>query len=170
MGVLRKQLQRLLAAPYVIDSVETLRDPHPRAEALAPTVSRVHTYCPWIPDNPVLVVRVQAAAGVGAGTMLLLGKGTRLASLVLAAQAVPSLVAAAQGKGWDAAGRDAAVKDIGLLGALVLTATEPRRRPPKVVYEARYAARDVRRSASRAGKAAGRKARDAKSKLPPVGH
>ncbi|MDT0304007.1 DoxX family protein [Streptomonospora wellingtoniae] len=168
MGVLRKQLQRLLAAPFIVDSVETLRDPHPRAEALAPAVSRVHASCPWIPDNPALVVRAQAVAGVGAGTMLLLGRGTRTASLVLAAQAVPSLVAAAQGNVWDSAGRDSAVKDIGLLGALVLTATEPRRRPPKVVHDVRHAARDARKAASRAGKAAGRRARDAAPK-PPTG-
>lgn len=166
MGVLRKQLQRLLAAPYIIDSVEALRDPHPRAEALAPLVSRVHTYYPWVPDNPVFVVRVQAAAGAGAGALLLLGKGTRVASAVMAAQAVPSLLAASQGKGWDTAGRDSAVKDIGLLGALLLTATEPQRRPPKVVHDARHAAHDVRKTASKAGKSAGRRARGASSRLP----
>ncbi|GAB3453704.1 hypothetical protein GCM10027570_33100 [Streptomonospora sediminis] len=157
MGVLRKQLQRLLAAPFIVDSVETLRDPHPRAEALAPMVARLHSYCPQVPDNPVLLVRVQAAAGVGAGAMLLLGKGTRAACAVMALQTVPSLIAASRGKVSDAAGRDTAVKDIGLLGGLVLTATEPRRRPPKVVHDARHAARDVRKTVSRAGRAAGRK-------------
>ncbi|WP_165498463.1 DoxX family membrane protein [Streptomonospora litoralis] len=169
MGVLRKQLQRLLAAPFIVDSVETLRDPHPRAEALAPMVSRIHAYYPWIPDNPVLLVRAQAVAGAGAGTMLLLGKGTRVASAVMAAQAVPSLLAASQGKIADSAGRDSAVKDIGLLGALVLTATEPRRRPPKVVHDARHAVHDARKSASRAGKSANRKARGATARLSPGG-
>jgi len=168
MGVLRKQLQRLLAAPFIVDSVETLRDPQPRADALAPTVGRLHTYYRWIPDNPVLLVRAQAAVGAGAGTMLLLGKGTRLASVVLAAQTVPTLVAASQGKLAYSAGRDTAVKDVGLLGALVLTATEPRRRAPKVVHDARHAAR-VRKSASKAGKAASRKARSVPTRLPAGG-
>ncbi|MDA0566532.1 DoxX family membrane protein [Streptomonospora sp. S1-112] len=166
MGVLRKQLQRLLAAPFIVDSVETLRDPEPRAEALAPMVSRLSKRYAWVPDNPVLVVRVQAAAGVGAGTLLLLGKGTRLACVVMAAQAVPSIVAAAQGQAVPSA-REGAIKDLGLLGALVLVATEPRRRPPKVVYDAQHAVHHARRSTARARKRAGRAARRVSTRIDP---
>ncbi|MFD0803543.1 hypothetical protein ACFQZU_19790, partial [Streptomonospora algeriensis] len=66
----------------------------------------------------------------------------------------------------DRAGRDSAVKDVGLLGALALTATEPRRRPPKVVHDARHAARDLRKSAVKAGKSADPRTRGASAKLP----
>ncbi|MBV2363426.1 DoxX family membrane protein [Streptomonospora nanhaiensis] len=166
MGVLRIQLQRLLAAPFIVDSVETLRDPEPRAEALAPMVSRLSKRYPWVPDNPVLVVRAQAAAGIGAGTLLLFGKGTRLACVVMAAQAVPSIVAAAQGHTAPSA-REGAIKDLGLLGALVLLATEPRRRPPKVVYDAQHAVRHARRSTARARRRAGRTVRKASTRLDP---
>lgn len=134
MGILRKQAQRLLAVPFVLDGIETLRDPVPRAKTLAPTLQRLHERYPWLPEDPLVLVRAQGAAATAGGALLLTGRFTRAASLLLAAQCVPTIAAKGQEARHTAEPaerqrrRGDLIKDLSLLGALVLSATEPRRR------------------------------------------
>ncbi|NYE45778.1 putative membrane protein YphA (DoxX/SURF4 family) [Spinactinospora alkalitolerans] len=152
----------MLAVPFLVDGVENLRDPAPRAKELAPTVHRLAQRYSWLPDDPELVVRVQGAAGVAGGTMLVLGKAGRLSCLVLAAQSVPTLMAEVRAfRSGDPEERtrvqSVAVRDVSLLGALLLAATEPKRRPPRLVYDAEHAVRSARRSSAKARRQAGKK-------------
>ncbi|MFC7327720.1 DoxX family membrane protein [Marinactinospora rubrisoli] len=134
MRLLRTQARRMLAAPLVLEGLETLRDPSARADALAPTVRRLAGRNAWLPDDPELLARVQGAAGVAGGALLATGRAPRVACALLAAQSVPTLVAhlrefrdgTPETRG---ALRRTAVRDLSLLGALVLAATEPRHRP-----------------------------------------
>ncbi|PSK97416.1 DoxX-like protein [Murinocardiopsis flavida] len=170
MGIFRTQARRLLALPFLLDGVENLRNPEPRAEELKSAVHTVSARFPWFPDNPALVVRVQAATGVVGGTLLVSGRAQRAASLLLAVQAVPTLVAEAGAikRHSPEARRGVAVRDLSLVGALLLSATEPKRRPPRVVYDAEHAVARVRRGADRAKSRAklARRAVQAGRKLP----
>ncbi|TDQ54693.1 DoxX family membrane protein [Actinorugispora endophytica] len=157
MGVLRNQARRLLAVPFVLDGVAALRDPAPRAKEFAPAVHRLAERYPRLPDDPGLLVRLQGAAGVVGGLLLLAGRAPRTACALLAAQSVPTVLAGLRGAtGGDpedrARRRAAAVKDLSLFGALVLAATEPRKRPSHLRWEAEHAVGRIRRSTARAGR------------------
>lgn len=125
----------LTAAPFIVTGLESLRDPGPRAEQVAPSVKPLVDRMSWLPTkDPVALVRAQGAISLGAGTMLLLGKLPRLSMLLLAAQMVPT--ALAEHPYWTeddpdrrAEQRTALLKNAGLLGALLLAATEPRPHP-----------------------------------------
>lgn len=152
MGIFRKQARRLLALPFLLDGVENLRNPEPRAEELKSAVHRLSERFPWFPDDPALVVQAQAATGVAGGALLVTGRAQRAASLLLAVQSVPTLIAegGAIKRHSPDARRGVAVRDLSLVCALLLSATEPKRRPPRVVYDAEHAVARVRRGADRA--------------------
>ncbi|MQA96167.1 MAG: DoxX family membrane protein [Streptosporangiales bacterium] len=172
MGLLRVQAQRMMAAPFISAGLESLRDPAPRAEAVAPAVRKLAARYPWIPDDPERVVRMQAVAGVAGGLLLASGRMRRLACLALAAQVVPAVLL--EHHFW--AEKDAVrrrnerqhlVKDLSLLGALTLVATEPRKRrakrhraerresaPEQGVRSAKRAARRAARQAAHAERVA----------------
>jgi uncharacterized membrane protein YphA (DoxX/SURF4 family) len=124
----------LVAAPFIVTGLETLRDPRPRAEQVAPTVKPIADRMEWLPKDPETLVRLQGAISLGAGTMLLLGRFQRLSTLVLAAQLVPTVLAEHQYWTEDDPARRTGershlLKNAGLLGALLLAATEPRKHP-----------------------------------------
>jgi uncharacterized membrane protein YphA (DoxX/SURF4 family) len=125
----------LVAAPFIVTGLETLRDPGPRAEQVAPTVKPLADRLDWLPTkDPVTLVRIQGAVSLGAGTLLLFGRFQRLSTLLLAAQLVPSVLTEHQYWTEDDPERRASerahlLKNAGLLGALLLAATEPRRHP-----------------------------------------
>ncbi|WP_158562868.1 DoxX family membrane protein [Marinitenerispora sediminis] len=136
----------MLAAPFVLEGLEALRNPASRADGLAPTVRRLAKRNAWLPDDPELAARALGAASVAGGALLATGRAPRAACLVLAAQAVPTLVARVRdARDGDPEARGAlrrtAVRDLSLLGALVLAATEPRRRPSAPRRRAEAAAR-----------------------------
>jgi uncharacterized membrane protein YphA (DoxX/SURF4 family) len=124
----------LVAAPFVVSGVEALRDPRTRAEQVAPSLKPVTDRLDWLPKDPETLVRLQGAINIGAGALLALGRFQRLSSLLLALQLVPSL--AAEHHYWTEddpelrpSERAHLLKNAGLLGALLLVATEPRRHP-----------------------------------------
>ncbi|GLU46734.1 DoxX family membrane protein [Nocardiopsis ansamitocini] len=164
MGVIRNQARRLLAAPFLLDGLASLRDPAPRAKELEPTVHRLSARYTWLPDDPELVVRVQGAASVLGATLLIAGKANRSACVLLAAQSVPTLLADLRAaRGGDPQERSrlraTAVKDLSLLGALVLAATEPKKRPSPLRRETEHAVDRARRGSARVRAKAERQAR-----------
>ncbi|WP_018658393.1 DoxX family protein [Actinomadura flavalba] len=123
----------LAAAPFIVTGLETLRNPRERAEQVEPVLKPVADRLDWLPTkDPVTLVRVEGAVSLGTGVLLLAGKASRLTSLLLAAQLVPSL--ATEHRYWTeddperrANERSHLLKNAGLLGALLLVASEPRR-------------------------------------------
>lgn len=124
-----------MAAPFIVTGLETLRDPATRAEQVAPTIKPIADRLDWLPTkDPETLVRLQGAISLGAGTLLALGRFKRLSTLLLAAQLVPAVLTEHQYWTEDdperrAGERSHLLKNAGLLGALLLMATEPRRHP-----------------------------------------
>jgi len=122
----------LVAAPYIITGLETLRDPGRRAEQVGPAVKPVADRVEWLPKDPETLVRIEGAISLGTGMLLLTGRFSRLTSLMLAAQLVPAV--ATEHRFWtedDPERRDNErshlLKNASLLGALLMVAAEPRR-------------------------------------------
>ncbi|GAA3758521.1 DoxX family protein [Salinactinospora qingdaonensis] len=170
MGLLRTQARRLLAIPFLLEGVQTLRDPAPRAKELSPVIHELSRKYSWLPDNPELLVRLQGATGVAGSALLMSRKAGRLGCAVLAVQSLPTLVGERRSlTSGDLNGRDSArttmAKDLSLLSALVLVATEPKRRPPRAVWEARHTADLVRRRSLEARQTARQRVRKAAGRM-----
>jgi uncharacterized membrane protein YphA (DoxX/SURF4 family) len=120
----------LLAGIFVQGGIDTFRNPGPRAARAEPVLSKVGGALP-LPDDTVSVVRLNAAVHVVAGTLLALGKMPRLAAAVLAASLVPTTLAGH--RFWEeespqskAMQRSHFLKNLAILGGLIVTATERR--------------------------------------------
>jgi uncharacterized membrane protein YphA (DoxX/SURF4 family) len=137
--LIRRLARPLLATAFVVDGVDTLLHPAPRAKAAAALVSQGERrlspqLAAKLPADPAQVVRINAATQVGAGVLLALGRVPRLAALVLASTVVPATVT--EQDFWNepdpdrrAAKQVAFLKDLGLLGGLMITAADTAGKP-----------------------------------------
>src|SRR3954467_3789660 len=111
--ILRRIARPMLAAVFVSGGLDTLRNPKPRVETAAPVIDKaveqvkgaveqvkeklpqqVKDKVPQqVPTDPELLVKVNAAAQIGAGIALGLGRFPRLSALVLAASLAPTTMA-----------------------------------------------------------------------------
>jgi uncharacterized membrane protein YphA (DoxX/SURF4 family) len=80
----------LLAAIFLSGGVDTFRNPEPRAKLAAPVLERVTKAVPLLPQDPVELVRLNAAAQVTAAALMAVGAFPRLAALTLAGSIVPT--------------------------------------------------------------------------------
>ncbi|MEU4344833.1 DoxX family membrane protein [Nocardia sp. NPDC023852] len=149
---LRRLARPLLATAFVVDGVDTLRRPEERVKVATELVQRGQRQLPdevaaKLPADPATVVRINAAAQVGGGVLLALGKAPRLAALVLAATVVPAAVTEQdfwneQDPARKSAKRTAFLKDLGLLGGLMIAAADTEGKP-SLGWRGRRAARDA---------------------------
>ncbi|WP_280413582.1 DoxX family protein [Nocardia asiatica] len=150
--LLRRLARPLLATAFVVDGVDTLRRPDERVKAANALLERGHRQLPEeiatkLPSNPTTVVQVNALAQVSGGVLLALGKAPRLAALVLAATVVPAAVTEQdfwneQDPARKSAKRTAFLKDLGLLGGLMIAAADTEGKP-SLGWRGRRAARDA---------------------------
>lgn len=153
MTVVRRVARPMLAAIFIkngIDTVRHARDLAPSAEPLAHRVAGpLH-----LPDDAVLLVRLNGAAMAGAGLLFATGRAPRLAAAVLAATTAPS--AYVNHPFWSE--KDSAVRrevlqdfltDVGLLGAALL-ATVDTAGKPGALWRGKRAGRDAQRLAKMA--------------------
>ncbi|MFI0452635.1 DoxX family membrane protein [Actinomadura sp. 6N118] len=146
-----------VAAPYIITGLETLRDPRPRAEQVAPTVKPIADRLDWLPTkDPESLVRIEGALSLGTGVLLLTGKFRRATTFLMAVQLVPAM--ASEHRYWTEddperrnSERSHLLKNASLFGALLMVATEPRR--GRRVGELRQQVRDARVQAAMESKA-----------------
>ncbi|GAA2602054.1 DoxX family membrane protein [Actinomadura fulvescens] len=146
-----------VAAPYIITGLETLRDPRPRAEQVAPTVKPIADRLDWLPTkDPETLVRIEGALSLGTGVLLLTGRFRRATTFLMAAQLVPTLTS--EHRYWTeddperrTSERSHLLKNASLFGALLMVATEPRR--GRRVGELRQQVRDTRIQAAMESKA-----------------
>jgi uncharacterized membrane protein YphA (DoxX/SURF4 family) len=168
MRIIRTIARPLVAAPFMVTGLETLRNPGPRADQVAPVLKPLADRVSWLPSkDPETLVRTQAAVSLGAGALLAVGRFQRLATLLLAAEMVPTLLAGPRFWNEDdpavrATERDLMLKNAGLFGALILAGTAPGRRRP--VKAAKTGLREARMQAALARSEAGRKAERARRK------
>jgi uncharacterized membrane protein YphA (DoxX/SURF4 family) len=167
MTVVRRLARPLLAASFVTGGLDSLRNPKPQDDPLTPALaSRIR----YLPEDPEALARVTGAVQVGGGALLALGKLPRLSAALLAASLVPT--ALSEHRFWDESDpqrksqqRASFLKDLGLLGGLVLASVDTEGRPG-LVWRARHAShhaatrtRQTRRAARREARRAARAAR-----------
>jgi len=158
----------MLAAMFIQGGLDALRHPAAKAEKAAPVVNAIARPL-GLPNDPELLVRANGAAQVAAGSLLALGRVPRLAALVLAGSLVPTTYAghpfwAVEDPAARAQQRTHFVKNVGLLGGLLLAVVDTAGKPGLSVRarrvakataratclgrrEARHAARSARREA-----------------------
>lgn len=147
--MIRRFARPMLATVFVIDGVETLRNPQPRVETATPLVDkatplvekgeqavndRVTAAVPPVNKDPETLVKVLAGVKIGAGVTFALGKAPRLSALALTASHVPTTVS--RNAFWNES--DPALKsrkttglatDVALLGALLLASADTAGQP-----------------------------------------
>ncbi len=119
MSPTRRLARPLLAAAFVAGGVEALRSPGPHVEAARGAGL----------DNPEQLVRINSAAQVGAGLLLATNRLPRLSSLALLASLAPTTYVAhpfwqEKDKEQKAAQRTHFLKNLGLLGGLLLATAD----------------------------------------------
>jgi uncharacterized membrane protein YphA (DoxX/SURF4 family) len=168
MQIIRTIARPLVAAPFMVTGLETLRNPAPRAEKVAPVLKPLVDRVDWLPSkDPETLVRIQGAIGLGAGALFALGRFERLTTLLLAAEMVPSLLAEHQFWKEDDPDRRnieraLMLKNAGLFGVLLYAGAAPSRYRP--VKAAKTGLREARLQAQIAKAEAGRKAERARRK------
>jgi uncharacterized membrane protein YphA (DoxX/SURF4 family) len=173
MTIVRLAARPLLASMFVAGGVDALRNTEARAIAAKPVIDRLlptlKKAVPQLPENPVTLVRVNAAVQVAAALTLATGRMPRTSSAVLAGSLIPTTFAGH--RFWEqddpqakAAQRVQFFKNCSMLGGLLLAAVDTEGKPG-VAWRARRAAADVRREARVLAKNARREAKLARAQL-----
>lgn len=153
MTIVRRLARPMLASVFVVQGAATVRNPGPQAARAHPVIQRVSAMFPQLPQDPEQLVRLNAAVHIVAGSTLALGILPRLSATALAATMVPTTFGGH--RFWqedDPAGRKRQriefLKNVGLLGGLLLAAVDTEGRP-SVAYRAEHASRRARRTAKK---------------------
>lgn len=132
MSFVRFLARSLLAGIFVTSGYNNVRKPQGPAALAEPAVKSVADAL-GVEVDTELLVRANAATMLGAGTTMALGIFPRLSALALAATLVPTTLAghrfwAESDPKARALHRLQVLKNAGLLGGLLLVASEPKRR------------------------------------------
>jgi uncharacterized membrane protein YphA (DoxX/SURF4 family) len=169
MSIVRRLARPLLAAAFIDTGLSTLRDPGPQVDQIRPLLDQVAGPL-HLPADPKLLLRIDGALMVGAGTLLALGRMPRLAAVALLAGAAPATYAEfAYGREKDPeqrrSRRTQLLTRLGLIGGVLLAAVDTAGRPG-LAWRGRHAVEHVQHSASEvagdtasAAQAVGRRAR-----------
>jgi putative oxidoreductase len=175
MTMTRLIARPMLASMFVVGGVNSLRNAKDKAAAAAvvtdkvvPLAEKAAPQLP-IPSDPVTLVRINAAAQLGAGLLLATGRAPRLASTVLAASLVPTT--AAGHRFWEESDPGARAnqkvhffKNVSMLGGLMVAAVDTEGKPG-VAWRARRVAKDARREARHLATSARREAKLAAAQI-----
>ncbi|MCR5977414.1 DoxX family membrane protein [Gordonia jinghuaiqii] len=150
--ILRRIARPLLASAFVASGVDAIRSPKPIAQSAEPVVDKARSSLPpevagRIPENTETLVQINAAAQIGGGILLATGKFPRVASVVLAGTLIPTTAAGTDF--WNEADpvrqkaqRDAFIRNMGLLGGVLLAAVDTEGKP-SLVWRGRHKASAV---------------------------
>ncbi len=172
--LVRRIARPLLASSFVYGGIDTLRNPQSRVPGAAPVVDQIAAKADQqlpvqMPRDVEQWVKIDAGVKVAAGSLLALGRLPRLSALALSASIVPTTLAGH--RFWehdDPKERFGQLshflKNLGLLGGLLIAAVDTEGRP-SVGYRARRAATkaadSTEKSLERAQKRAARAQRKA---------
>jgi uncharacterized membrane protein YphA (DoxX/SURF4 family) len=128
MGIVRRLAHPLLGSVFLTTGVETLLDPGPRVQRARESGLDQLPY-----GDAASVIRASAAVQILGGAMLVTNRAPRLAALALAATLVPSTYTGhpfwtETDKQVRAQQRSHFAKNVGLLGGLLATVAERRKR------------------------------------------
>ena len=166
MKPVRTAARVMLSAIFVSSGIRVLLDPDSRAETAGPVTNRVGPWIekvdPRLPSDTRTLLRIKAGADVVAGVLLATGHLTRPAAGVLAAGLVPTTLAGHQfwavPKEERAGQRTQFLKNLGLLGGLLLAAADTEGKPG-LKYRTTHAVDRSQRSMKRAVRTARREAK-----------
>jgi putative oxidoreductase len=158
--LMRRLARPLIGAAFVSSGIQGLRE----ADERAVRARRLGL------DNADLALRVSAGVQIGAGGLIAINRLPRLSALALAVTVLPEAMTAhtfwtETDKQARAAERELFVRDLGLLGALLIAAGDTAGRaslPRRAKHGAEHAAAAAAREARQARKTAAREARIAK--------
>ncbi len=148
--LVRRIARPLLATPFVYGGISTLRKPQDRVPGARPVVEKLTETADKqlpveLPKDVEQYVKLNAGVQVGAGALLALGRLPRLSALALAGSTVPTTLAGH--RFWDEQDPKVQfekiahfVKNVGMLGGLLLAAVDTEGKP-SVGYRARRAAK-----------------------------
>jgi putative oxidoreductase len=124
---LRGAASSMLAPIFINGGLDAIRHPESKVKAAEAVTRPLSSTFDFVPDDPVVLIRVNGVVQVAAGTLLALGKLPRLASLVLAGSLVPTTYAGHQF--WNevddevrAAQQGQFLKNLAVLGGLLSVA------------------------------------------------
>ena len=169
MSLVRRIARPMLAAIFIAGGVDALRRPAKRAQQARPLVDKAAEPL-GLPEDPELLVRANGALMIGAGALLATGRFPRVAAAALAGTLVPATVVdypfwTAEDPEERRSQQIQTLKNVGLLGGLLLAAVDTEGRPG-LAYRAKMAgdslsrtARTTRREAKMAAKMAAKDAR-----------
>lgn len=150
MSLVRRIARPMLAAFFIAGGIEALRHPAKRSEQARPLVDRAAEPL-GLPDDPELMVRANGALMIGAGALLATNRVPRIAATVLATTLVPATVV--EHPFWQAEDPQErrtqlvqTLKNVGLLGGLLLAAVDTEGRPG-LAYRAKMAGDSISRGA-----------------------
>lgn len=133
MAVTTRVARPLLASMFIVGGIDSIRHPDAKAKK-ADKVGRSIAEVVGLPDDPVTLVRLNGAVQVAGGVLLAANKLPRLASLALAGSLVPTTLAGHPF--WEEVDENAKkqqrtqfLKNMGMLGGLLLSATDTGGRP-----------------------------------------
>ncbi len=146
--VVRGLARRMLGVTFVVSGVEALRDAGRRGRKVDRAAGSLGI------SDPEAAARAIAGVQVGAGALLVLGRFPRLSSLLLAATVVPDALAghafwAEDDKQDRDSTRKLFVRDVGLLGGLLVSAADTGGRESVPHRAARQARKKTRQAAKR---------------------
>jgi putative oxidoreductase len=146
MPIVRRLARPMLAAIFVAGGLEALRDPEPRAK-LAGDVAARFARPLGLPEDAETLVKINAATQIAAGGLLATGHLPRLSSTVLAASLIPTTLGghafwASQTQQDRKHQRTQFLKNLGLLGGLMLSAVDTEGRPG-LAWRTRHATKHV---------------------------
>jgi putative oxidoreductase len=172
---IRRLARPLLAATFVADGVDALRNPSPHvAQAQAAGL-----------NDAEKLVQINAATKVGGGALLALNRLPRLSALALAASLVPTTMV--RNAFWDESDPEAKaqkkhglITDLGLLGGLLVATADTggresvphaaarvtRRTRKKAAKSTAQAHKRAEKAAAQAHKRAGKATKSARASLP----
>ncbi len=175
--LVRRIARPLLASSFVYGGIDTLRNPQSRVPGAQPVVEQIAKTADQqlpvqVPRDVEQWVKIDAGVKVAAGSLLALGKLPRLSALALSASIVPTTLAGH--RFWEHEdpkerfGQTSHfLKNLGLLGGLLIAAVDTEGRP-SVGYRARRAAAraadSTEKSVGRAQKRAAKAQRKAEKK------
>ncbi|WP_026545909.1 DoxX family membrane protein [Arthrobacter sp. 35/47] len=154
MTLVRVLARPLLASSFVLTGIDRLRNTDATAAALRPTLDRITKAVPAAASatgNEQAVAKVLGTAHLGAAVLLGIGRFSRLSALVLVVTS--TLNAVVEFNNADSSTskarkerRNQLIKNLSLLGAVLLAAVDTNGRP-SWAWRAEHFAEDARRNA-----------------------
>jgi uncharacterized membrane protein YphA (DoxX/SURF4 family) len=134
MTISRRVARPLLSSMFVVGGWDSLRNPEGKVKKADAVAQAVATRLPGLPQETETLVRINGGVMVGAGVLLAIGKLPRLASLALIGTILPTTYAGH--RFWEetdeatkAQQRIHFIKNLGLLGGLILAAVDTEGEP-----------------------------------------